>query len=310
MPASVPTSDPSRTFLTRFAWLSIAAAIVTIALKTSAWAMTGSVGLLSDAAESLVNLVAAGVALVALHISARPPDADHHFGHAKAEYFSAAIEATMIFAAAVIIVISAFERFLHPQPLDNVGIGLGVSAVASLVNGWVALVLLRTGKRHRSMTLTADGRHLLTDVWTSVGVIVGVLAVAVTGWVRLDPIVALAVGVNILVTGWHLLARSVDGLMDRALPDAMHAQIAAILAAHHEEGTGFHAVRTRESGYRTFVTAHLTVPGEWPVQRGHDLIDRVEAEIKAQLPNCDVLVHLEPAGQHCPDEHHAGQLRL
>jgi cation diffusion facilitator family transporter len=204
--------------LSRFAYLSIAAAIATIALKSGAWWLTGSVGLLSDAAESIVNLVAAFVALIALKVSVRPPDDEHNFGHHKAEYFSAAIEGVMIFVAAAAILFTSVERFLHPKPLENIGIGLAVSAVASAINGAVAWVLLRNGRKYRSLTLVADGKHLLTDVITSVGVVVGVVLVWLTGWERLDPVIAFLVGVNIIVTGWKLVTESSSGLMDRTLP--------------------------------------------------------------------------------------------
>ncbi|HMT89918.1 MAG TPA: cation diffusion facilitator family transporter, partial [Dermatophilaceae bacterium] len=215
--------------LTRFAWLSIAAAVCTIALKSGAYLVTGSVGLLSDAAESVVNLVAAFVALIALHVAAKPADAEHQFGHSKAEYFSAAVEGVMIFVAATFIIYSSVQRFLAPEPLEQVGLGLGISVVASALNGAVAFVLMRAGRKHRSITLTADGKHLLTDVWTSAGVVVGVLLVALTGWLRLDPIIAFLVGCNIIWTGWHLVRESVDGLMDAAPSPECQAKIQAVI---------------------------------------------------------------------------------
>src|SRR3954454_6347589 len=205
--------------LFRLLWLSIAAAVATISLKTVAWLLTGSVGLLSDAAESVVNLVAAIVALLALRWATKPADEDHAYGHAKAEYFSAGVEGALIFVAAISIAVAAVSRLIDPQAIDDVGVGLAVSAVASAINLAVGLVLLRAGRRHRSITLEADGRHLMTDVWTSAGVIIGVAAVAVTGWERLDPIVALLVAANIVITGVGLVRRSVGGLMDRALPE-------------------------------------------------------------------------------------------
>lgn len=295
-PASAPGAphEPRRS-LTAFAWLSVGAAVATIALKTGAWLLTGSVGLLSDAAESVVNLVAAFVALVALRVAARPADATHHFGHTKAEYFSAAIEAIMIFIAAVVILVSAVARFLEPRPLENVGIGLAVSAVATVINATVGLVLVREGRRHRSLTLVADGKHLMTDVWTSVGVIIAVIAVAITGWLRLDPIIAFAVGVNILVTGWRLLAQSADGLMDRALSDADHRDIIAVLSEFTDADVHFHALRTREAGHQRIITFHVLVPGEWSVRRGHDLIEDVEAAIRARLDHAEIITHLEPS---------------
>lgn len=280
--------------LTRYAWLAVAAAVATIALKTAAYLLTGSIGLLSDAAESVVNLVAAGVALIVLHIAARPPDDAHHFGHSKAEYFSAALEGLMIVLAAVVIIVSAVRRFLEPQPLTHLGVGLAITVVAAVVNGVVALVLIRAGRRHRSITLEADGRHLMTDVWTSVGVIVAVLLVPVTGWWRLDPVVAFAVGVTILVTGWHLVRRSLGGLMDRSLDDAEHERITTILDSYASPEVSFHGIRTRQSGRSRFVSMHVLVPGAWSVQRGHDLLDGIEADLHEALDEVDIVTHLEP----------------
>jgi cation diffusion facilitator family transporter len=287
---------PAARPLTRFAWLSIGAAIATIGLKTVAFALTGSVGLLSDALESGVNLVAAVVALVALTVAARPADEHHYYGHSKAEYFSAGIEGVMILAAAAAIVVSAASRFLHPRALEQVGAGVTVSVIAAALNGAVAAVLLRTGKECRSITLTADGRHLLTDVWTSAGVVVGVVAVALTGWERLDPLVAVAVGANIVVSGARLISRSVGGLMDTALPAADHAAIEAVLARYREsEGLCFHALRTRDAGARRFISLHVLVPGAWTVQAGHDVLERLEADLDAAVGGAAVFTHLEPA---------------
>lgn len=300
----------ARRSLTAFAWMSVAAAVVTITLKTGAWLMTGSVGLLSDAAESVVNLVAAFVALIALRVAALPADENHHFGHTKAEYFAAAIEAIMIFIAAVFIIVTSVERFLHPRPLENVGAGLAVSAVATVVNGVVGVALVRAGRRHRSMTLTADGKHLLTDVWTSIGVVVAVVAVALTGWLRLDPVIAFAVGVNIIVTGWRLLASSVDGLMDKALSDTDHQHIIEILEGFTNDQVHFHALRTRESGHQRFVSVHVLVPGAWPVQRGHDLVEEVEAAIRQALTHAEVDTHLEPTEDPRAYEQITGQARM
>jgi cation diffusion facilitator family transporter len=281
--------------LLRYAWLSIGAAIVTITLKSVAFALTGSVGLLSDAIESVVNLVAAVVALVALSIAARPADDEHLYGHSKAEYFSAAVEGAMIVIAAGAIVVTAAERFLHPQSLERVGPGLAVSVVAAAVNGAVSFVLLRAGKRYRSITLTADGRHLMTDVWTSAGVVVGVAAVAVTGLERLDPLIAIAVGVNIIVAGGRLVSQSVGGLMDRALPAADHEAIDAVLDRYRrEEGIRFHALRTREAGSRRFVSVHVLVPGAWTVQAGHNLLERLEADLDGAVGGAAVFTHMEP----------------
>ncbi len=274
--------------------MSIAAAIATIALKTGAWALTGSVGLLSDAAESVVNLVAAVVALIALKVAARPADKNHHFGHSKAEYFSAAIEGVMIFVAAIVILITAVERFVHPAELENVGIGLVISVVASVINGGVGWVLLRAGSRHRSATLTADGKHLLTDVWTSVGVIVGVGLVALTGWQRLDAIVAFAVGVNIIVTGWRLLADSVAGLMDVSWSKEDNRELAQLVRRFITDDVRVHALRTREAGHARFVEMHVLVPGGWTVLQGHDVVEEIEQAITARFDGCSVTIHLEP----------------
>jgi len=281
--------------LRRFAWLSIGAAVATIALKSVAFALTGSVGLLSDAMESVVNLVAAVVALVALTIAARPADEGHLYGHSKAEYLSAAVEGAMILVAAGAIVVSATGRLLEPRVLEHVGPGLAVSVVAAALNGAVARVLLRAGRKHRSITLAADGRHLMTDVWTSAGVVVGVGAVALTGWERLDPLIALGVGANIIVAGWRLVAGSVGGLMDRALPAVDHETIDAVLDRYRtSEGVRFHALRTREAGSRRFVSVHVLVPGAWTVQAGHDLLERLEADLDAALDGATVFTHMEP----------------
>jgi cation diffusion facilitator family transporter len=280
--------------LTRFAWMAIAAALATIALKTGAYAITGSVGLLSDAAESIVNLVAAIVALVTLRVAAQPHDAEHHFGHSKAEYFSAAVEGLMIFIAAVFIIYAAIGRLLHPVALENIGVGLVISVLASGLNGWVAFLLIRAGRSHRSATLVADGKHLLTDVWTSAGVVVGVLLVAVTGWLRMDPIIALLVGANIIWTGWHLISDSLDALMDRSLSDDEHERLIAVLEEFESPHVAFHHVRTRVAGHRQFIYMHVLVPGTWTVQAGHDVIERIETRLGSEFPDAEVMTHLEP----------------
>jgi len=285
---------PATASLTRFAWLSIAAALVTIALKTTAYGITGSVGLLSDAAESLVNLLAAVVALIALRVSVRPADHNHHYGHGKAEYFSAGIEGLMIFVAAAVIMISAVERFLHPAGLERLGVGIAVSAAASVINAVVGVYLLRMGRAHRSVTLVADGKHLITDVWTSVGVIVGVLLVALTGRERLDPVVAVLVGLNILVTGYRLISQSVTSLLDAALPAEDVARIDRVLDGRRTDEIDFVELRTRESGRHRFVSLTVRVPGAWTVERGHDVADDVERAIAHALPDCAVQTHLEP----------------
>ncbi|MFN8076797.1 MAG: cation diffusion facilitator family transporter [Kineosporiaceae bacterium] len=290
-PPVLPAAAPS---LVRFAWLSIAAAVATIALKSGAYLLTGSVGLLSDAAESLVNLVAALVALAALIVARRPADADHHYGHGKAEYFSAGIEGVMIFVAAAVILYTSVDRFLHPAPLENLGVGLLVSTVAAVLNGAVGGALLRAGRAHRSATLVADGKHLLTDVWTSIGVIVGVLLVGLTGWERLDPVVAAAVGLNILVTGWRLVAQSGRSLLDAALPHEDLDVVRRVLDGFRSPYVDFHGLQTREAGRYRFVAVHVLVPGEWTVQQGHDVVEKVEQAIRAALPDTTVQTHLEP----------------
>jgi len=280
--------------LTRFAWLAIATALVTIALKMAAYYVTGSVGLLSDAAESVVNLVAAFVALIALHIAAKPPDDKHHFGHSKAEYFSAAVEGVMIFVAAIVIVVAAVRRFLHPQELEQVGIGLAISVAAAVVNGVVAIVLIRAGRAHNSITLEADGKHLMTDLVTTVGVVVGVLLVVWTGWLRLDPIIAFLVGCNIIVTGWGLVRRSVDGLMDHTMSTEDNERLTNLLAEYASDEVAFHDIRTREAGAEKHVTMHVLVPGAWSVQRGHDLLEEIEDAVRAEFVRIEVVTHLEP----------------
>ena len=282
--------------LTRFAWLSICAAILTIALKTTAYWLTGSVGLLSDALESLVNLVAAIMALAMLTIAARPADEMHAFGYGKAEYFSSGLEGALILLAAASIAWTAIPRFLVPQPLEHIGIGLAVSVVASAINFWVARVLLAAGREYRSITLEADAHHLMTDVWTSAGVMLGVGAIALTGWLRLDPIIALIVAANILRTGWQLLSRSIRGLLDVALPAAEQDAINQVLKQYESRGIQYHALRTRQAGTRAFISLHVLVPADWTVQRGHDLLEQLEGDIRATIPGAQLFTHLEPQG--------------
>ncbi len=278
-----------------YAVLSIAAAVATIGLKFAAYLLTGSVGLFSDAAESVVNLVAAVTALWALTLAARPPDEEHAFGHNKAEYFSSGLESALIIIAAGWIAATAVPRLLEPQPLQNIGIGLGVTLVAAAVNGGAALAILRAGRRLRSITLEADARHLLTDVWTSIGVVAGIVLVGITGWLALDPLIALVVAANIVWTGVRLLRDTAQGLLDRALPPEDQAKISKILARHEERGIRFHAVRTRSAGQRRFVSMHVLGPGGWTVKRGHDLAEEIENDIARGLPQSTFFVHVEPA---------------
>ena len=283
-----------RTPLTRFALLSLGAAIATIALKLAAWYVTGSVGMLSDALESIVNVVAAAATLWLLFLSARPPDERHAFGSSKAEYFSSAFEGALILMAAALIAWAAVLRLLQPQPLEQVGPGVVVSLVATAINFGVARVLLGAAHRHQSIALEADAHHLMTDVWTSIGVVVGVVAVAATGWHWLDPLIALAVAANIVFTGLSLLRRSAFGLMDESLPAERVKAINDVLDRYRAQGVEFHAIRTRAAAGRSFVSMHVRVPGAWTVQRGHDLVEQVESDVTATAPGTNVFTHLEP----------------
>ena len=278
----------------RYAFLSIGAALATITLKTVAWKLTGSVGLLSDAVESVVNLLAAAVALWAIRFAAQPPDAEHQFGHAKAEYLASAFEGLAILGASVAIALTAWERIADPRPIEQAWMGIGVSTVAAAVNGGVAFVLFRAGRRLDSIALRSDAHHLMTDVWTSAGVLAGVALVELTGWHLLDPIVALGVATNIVWMAGKILLETAHGLLDRTIPAAEKASLEALLARYREMGVELHAVRTRQSGPVRFVDMHVLVPGDWTVQRGHDLCEDVEREVMALLPRASVLTHLEP----------------
>ena len=280
--------------LKSYAWLSIAAALATIVLKSLAWWLTGSVGLLSDALESVVNLAGAMMALAMISLAEQPADDKHAYGHNKAEYFSGGFEGLLIVVAAFGIAAAAIDRLLHPQPLASIDIGLAVSAAASLINFVVARILLAAGRRHRSIPLEADAQHLMTDVWTSVAVIIGILGISLTGWLWLDPLLALIFAGNIVHTGWTLLHRSVHGLMDTALPASEHAAVVAILERYRAAGADYHALRTRESGARRFVEVHLLLPGDWSLRRAHDLAETLENDIRTALPQAHVLTHLEP----------------
>jgi cation diffusion facilitator family transporter len=283
----------NRIALTRFAWLSVAAAFFTIALKSIAYFLTGSVGLLSDALESVVNLVGAIMALSMLTIAARPADEDHAYGHSKAEYFSSGVEGVLILIAALGIAITAIPRLITPRPLEQIGLGLGVSVVAALVNLFVSRALLKAGKQYNSITLEADAKHLMTDVWTSGGVLIGVGLVAVTGWERLDPIVAILVAVNIVWSGVRIVKKSTFGLMDTALSIEDQNKIQKVLESYSTQGVLFHALRTRESAARKFVSLHVLVPGNWTVHRSHQLLEQIEADIRKVLDGTTVFTHLE-----------------
>jgi cation diffusion facilitator family transporter len=280
--------------LRRYAILSVVAAILTISLKGLAYWITGSVGFLSDALESVVNLVAATIALFALVVAARPADEEHAYGNTKVEYFASGFEGALILIAAGTIGYTAVGRLIEPQPVTDVGIGLVLVLIATAINFAVARLLLNAGRHHGSIVLEADARHLLTDVWTSGVVMAGVAITALTGWMRLDPILALLVAVNIVRIGWSLVRRSVLGLIDTALNEETRERIVATLRSFEPAGVQFHALRTRQAGTRRFVSFHILVPGDWTVQRGHDLLEQIEQAVRDQVPNSTVFTHLEP----------------
>ncbi len=310
--AETSVNHPS---LTRYAWLSIAAAVLTIGLKSGAYLLTGSVGLLSDALESGVNLAAALVALLALRLAARPANDEFAFGYSKVEYIASGFEGGLILLASALIVMRAAPRLIHPAPIEQLGLGLAISVLAALINLGVALALLRAGKEFDSITLEADARHLLTDVWTTFGVVVGlglvwltgyqrldgIIALLVaanllyTGYQRLDSIIALLVAANILYTGYRLLLRSGRGLLDISMPAEELAQVKDILNSYQQEGIRYHALRSRQAARRNFMVVHLLVPGSWSVQRGHELAEEVEARVRQAVPNTNVVTHVEPA---------------
>ena len=285
----------NRASLTRFAWLSIGAAVFTIALKAAAYFFTGSVGLLSDALESVVNLVGAGMALLMLTIAARPADEEHVYGHSKAEYFSSITEGLLILGAAAGIITTAIQRLIQPREIQQLGLGLLVTVAASIINLVVARILLNAGKQRQSITLEADADHLMADVWTSAGVIVGVSLVGLTGWIILDPIVAILVTLNIIWTGVQLIRRSVAGFMDEALPEQEQELIQKVLSQYREKGVNFHALRTRQAAARRFISVHVLVPGHWTVHDAHHIAEDFESDIRAALGGAvTVLTHLEP----------------
>ena len=281
--------------LERYAWISVAAALATIALKAFAWQVTGSVGMLSDALESLINLAAALLALSMLRLAALPPDEAHPYGRFKAEYFASGIEGALIVFAAVSIAIAAAPRLAAPQPIEAPILGIALSALATAINLGIGLLLISAGRRMHSIALEADGHHLMSDVWTSVGVIAGVALVAATGWLILDPLIALAVAIQIVWTGAVLMRRSFAGLLDAAIPEAERAEIEKIFAEYRPRyGVEFHALRTRQAGARRFISFHLLVPDAWPVDRAHQLSEEVEERIRSLVPNAITFCHLEP----------------
>jgi cation diffusion facilitator family transporter len=286
----------------RYALLSVAAAVVTMLLKFGAWKLSGSIGLLSDALESLVNVGASLAAFGTLRWAAQPPDDEHAFGHGKAEYFSSGFEGALIFIAAVVIIYTAWPRLLHPQPLDQTGVGLVIAVVAALINFIVARILLRVARERRSPALEADGRHLMSDVWTTVGIVAAVALVALTGALMLDALIAIAVALYLLFTGTRLLRAAGRGLMDHAWPEAERAELDAVLDDYRAQGIAFHAIRTRSSGSHRFVTLHVLVPGAWTVQRGHDLVEQLELALATRLGPLAIFTHLEPIEDPAADD--------
>ncbi len=297
--------------LTQYGWLSIMAAIATITLKSYAYLLTGSVGLLSDALESLINLVAAIIMLIVLSISARPPDDNHAYGHDKIEYFSSGAEGILILLAAISIGITAWERLWNPQLLQQLDIGIAISILASVINLVVAKILISVGKRQQSITLESDGKHLMTDVWTTVGILIGIALITaanyfepsmafakklgMNGWEILDPIIAILVAINIVWAGLQLIKRTVSGLMDAALTEEDLSAIIQILDQYSDsDDISYHALRTRYAGSRRFMSVHILVPGKWSVQQGHDLVENIEQQIMTLFDNIDIDTHLEP----------------
>ena len=283
--------------LERFMWISIAASLFVIALKAYAAYVTGSVGFLSDALESVANVAAAMVGLWALKLSAKPADENHNFGHTKAEYFAAQVEGSLILVASVAIIYTAGQRLITPQPVEQLGIGLLFSVVATLINLGVGAMLVRAGRRHRSSTLVADGKHLLTDVWTTVGVIVGMALVWMTGWQVLDPIVAILVGANILYTGYKLLREAIQGLLSETLPEEEVATAQEFLDNYAKDnGVAFTSLRTTAYGRQRLINVVMQVPGGWTVSHSHEHADNVEEGLAAALGSAETIVHIEPLG--------------
>jgi len=280
--------------LTPYAWLSIGAALLTMAIKGAAYLVSGSVGLLSDTLESGVNLASALMALAVLSVVARPPDEEHAYGHGKAEYFSSGVEGTLIVIAAATIAVAAIRRLLSPVPLSNIALGLAIATFASLINLVAARILLGAGRKFRSIALEADAQHLMTDVWSSAAILAGMAVVTISKWQILDPLVALFVAGRIAWVGVILVRRSTLGLMDTALPQPELEAITAILETHASKGVRYHALRSRQAGARYFVSMHVQVPGKWTVQRGHNFLEKIESEIRQAVPNVTVFTHIEP----------------
>jgi len=280
--------------LENYSLLSIGAALLTIVLKLFAFLLTNSVGLLSDALESLVNLVAALVTFFMIRLAQKPPDEDHHYGHGKAEYVSSIAEGLFILLAAILIIVSAINRILHPIVLPQAGLGLFLSVVASLINGTVGVVMLRAGKKHHSLALEADGHHLMTDVWTTVGVLGGLIVVYVTKLYILDPVIAIIAGINIIFTGVSIVQRSFAGFMDSAIDKGYLDGIQSIFRTYISQGLAFHVLRTRQAGSRKFISFHVLVPGVWSVQKAHSVVEEIEMKVRTLVPFATVTTHIEP----------------
>lgn len=280
--------------LVRYAYLSVTAALTTMAIKAVAFMVTNSVGLLSDALESIVNLTAALVAVRVLKEIAKPPDKEHAYGHGKAEYLSSLLEGSLIVIAAISIAYTAIQRFFNPEEIQQISVGFTLALLASVFNLYVARLLIRRGREHNSITLEADGEHLMSDVWTSLGVLAGVGAVSITGWQILDSVIAMIVASKIGWTGIRLTQRSIQGLMDTSLPEAHMQQINEILDHYREQDIRFHALRTRQAGAHSFVSMHVITPGEWSIREGHNLLESIEKDIQKAVPLASVFTHIEP----------------
>ncbi|MCS7088804.1 MAG: cation diffusion facilitator family transporter [Thermoflexales bacterium] len=286
-------------WLQRLAYLPALVALATVALKALAWRITGSVGFLSDALESLVNVVSGLITLTFFSWAARPPDEEHAYGHTKAEYFASALVGGLILVAAVGIGTAAVPRFFAPQPMLQIDLGLGLVGAATLLNAGAGIVLIQVGRRAHAIALEAEGQHLLTDVWTSLAVLVGVGAAAWLGWLWLDPVVALGVAAHIAWVGARLIYRSANGLLDAALPPEKLNAVRRVLDGYAQQGISYHALRTRQAARRCFISVHVLVPGHWSVREGHALLERIEADLRAAVPNATVFTHLEPLDEAC-----------
>lgn len=294
MSMEIPVAESPKSRIVRMAFTSILVALVVLVLKLAGWWLTGSVALYSDALESIVNVIAAGAAFWAIRVSHMPADADHQHGHHKAEYFSAVLEGVLICVAAIMIIAAAWRAWQNPQPLEQSWTGLGINGVATLVNAVWAAILIRSGRTHRSPALTADGVHIMTDVYTSVGVIFGLIGAITLNWLWLDPAIAVLVALNILYQGWHVIGSSLGGLMDKAVEPQEAMRIRDIISANSKGAMEVHDLKTRIAGRATFIEFHLIVDGDMPVRESHAICDRIEAALQAEIPSVRVTIHVEP----------------